>query len=46
MIKLRTFARTAILALALLGLAGGAVAVSYGPGLTVADSSSGTIDVG
>lgn len=50
MTKFHTFARMAILALALVGLATGAVAVTHGPSLspshTVADSSSGTIDVG
>lgn len=46
MITFRTFARTAILALALLGLTGGAAVMTHGPSLTVADSSSGTIDVG
>ena len=46
MLKLKKFVRITILSFSLLGLAGGAVAVTHAPSFTIADGSSGTIDAG
>lgn len=46
MFKLNRIIRSTVLALALLGFAGGAVAVTHAPTFTVADSSNGTLDGG
>lgn len=46
MLKLKKFIRITILSFSLLGLAGGAVAVTHAPSFTIADTSSNTVDVG
>lgn len=46
MLKLNRIVRSTVLALALLGLAGGAVAVTHAPSFTMADGGGNTIDVG
>ncbi|HKI59212.1 MAG TPA: hypothetical protein VKA00_08360 [Trueperaceae bacterium] len=46
MLKLNKIVRSTILALALLGFAGGAVAVTHAPSFTVADGGGNTVDAG
>ncbi|MEJ2668052.1 MAG: hypothetical protein P8Z81_13320 [Deinococcales bacterium] len=46
MLKLNKIVRSAILALALLGFAGGAIAIVHAPTFTLADSGGGHIDAG
>ena len=44
--KLNKIVRSTVLALALLGFAGGAVAVTHAPSFTIADSGANTVDAG
>lgn len=46
MLKLNKIIRSAVLALALIGFAGGAIAIATNPTFTVADSGGGHIDAG
>lgn len=46
MSKLNRIVRSTVLALALLGFAGGAVAITHVPTFTIADSSHGNLDAG